>query len=179
MVYLIIGLALLFIIVPIIAVLPSARQKERMQMRNLARGAGVSVDLTTIEDPNPNQDKYITHTGRKIPPDLKVTAWRQQRKRERDWRELPEVSWCAQRNLDKSWRWHIDPNEHASDELRNFLATSIESLPDDVDQVEESRYCITIYWHEADKESVQDVLDFLKQCADLPLHKPVEEDEDY
>jgi len=177
MVYLIIGLALLFIIVPIIAVLPSARQKERMQMRNIARQAGVSVDLTSIEDPNPKQDKYISNTGRPLPPDLKVTAWRVQRKRERNWRQLPEVNWCVQRMLDKSWRWSIEPSDDASDELKAWLNNSIESLPNDVDQVEESRYTITIYWHEAEKGSEQIVLDFLKQCADLPLHKPVEEDE--
>ncbi|MBL6690982.1 MAG: hypothetical protein ISP91_11365 [Pseudomonadales bacterium] len=177
MVYLIIGLALLFIIVPIVAVLPSARQKERMQMRTIARQSGVSVDLTSIEDPNPRQDKYVTHTGRRIPPKLKVTAWRVQRKRERDWRQLPEVNWCVQRMLDKSWRWSVELPDEASDELKNWLNNSIESLPNDVDQVEESRYTITVYWHEAEKGSEQIVLDFLRQCADLPLNKPVEEDE--
>ncbi len=177
MVYLIIGLVLLFIIVPIVAVLPSARQKERMQMRMIARQAGVSVELTSITDPNPKQEKYISPTGRPIPPDLKVTAWRYQRRREGNWRELPEVNWCAQRMLDKTWHWQEKPSGHASDELRNWLNNSIESLPEDVDQVEESRYDITVYWHEAQKGTEQAVLDFLRQCADLPLHKPVEEDE--
>ena len=52
MVYVLIGVILLAIIVPIISVLPSARQKERMQMRMVARAAGVSVELTSIDDPN-------------------------------------------------------------------------------------------------------------------------------
>lgn len=178
MVYLIIGLVLLFIIVPIVSVLPSARQKERMQMRMTARQAGVSVDLTTITDPNPKQDKYVSHTGRAIPPDLKVTAWRIYRARPNNWRDLPELSWCVQRMLDTSLNWQLDPPDHASDELRNWLNSSVKSLPLDVEQVEESDYCITVYWHEREKGSEQSVIGFLKQCAELPLHKALPADED-
>jgi hypothetical protein len=56
-VYVLVGVILIVIIVPIISVLPSARQKERMQMRMIARAAGVSVELTSIDDPNPKQGK--------------------------------------------------------------------------------------------------------------------------
>ena len=59
MIYLIIGFALLLIIAPIFAILPSARQKEQMNMRRKAMAEGVSVELTSIQDPVPNQDKYI------------------------------------------------------------------------------------------------------------------------
>ena len=97
MVYVIIGVALLFIIVPIIAVLPSARQKEQMRMRAAARKAGIAVELTSIEDPEPAQDKYISPTGRALEPVLKTAAWRVQRDRGRGWRELPPVAWCGVR----------------------------------------------------------------------------------
>ncbi|HCC44491.1 MAG TPA: hypothetical protein DEQ32_08855, partial [Gammaproteobacteria bacterium] len=60
MVYLIIGIVLLIVLVPIFSVLPSARQKQQMMMRQTARAAGVSVDLTIIDDPNPDQDKYLS-----------------------------------------------------------------------------------------------------------------------
>ena len=179
MAYLIIVVALIFIIVPIIAVLPSARQKEQMRMRNLARQAGVSVDLTSIDDPNPEQDKYITPAGRAIPPVLKVIAWRYQRRRSGGWRRMPEVTWRAHRNPDKSWHWSTEPSNQTSDELGNWLNRSIESLPEDVEQVEESGYNITVYWHERENGSEQAVLDFLRQCADLPLHTPDKEDDSF
>ena len=102
MVYVLIGVILIVVIVPIISVLPSARQKEQMQMRMIARAAGVSVELTSIDDPNPKQGKYIAYTGKPIPPVLKVVAYRLQRKRARDWRHLPKVSWCMFRGLDNN-----------------------------------------------------------------------------
>ena len=99
MVYFIIGIVLLVIVVPIFSVLPSARQRQQMKMRQGARAAGVSVDLTTIDDPNPEQDKYISHTGRSIPARLNVAGYRIQRRRQQNWRRLPEVDWCLKRKL--------------------------------------------------------------------------------
>ena len=58
MVYLIIGIAILLIIVPIFAVLPSAKQKAQMALRQQAQRAGVNVGLTQINDPQPDQPKY-------------------------------------------------------------------------------------------------------------------------
>jgi len=65
MVYLIIGLAVLFIVVPILAVLPSPRQREQLAMRNAARAAGVLVELTSIDDPIRNRtNTYRQQAGR-------------------------------------------------------------------------------------------------------------------
>lgn len=176
MTYLIICAALLFIIVPIFSVLPSARQKEQMAMRTAARGAGVLVELTSIDDPKPKQDKYISPTGRPLPPVLKVVAYRKQRRREGDWRKLPEVNWCRQRVRGDGWHWLVEPGAVMSRDLVAWLEKETERLPDDVEQVEESGFNITIYWHERTKGSEETVLNYLKTCAELPLYEPGEID---
>ena len=169
MVYVLIGVILIAIIVPIISVLPSAKQRERMQMRMNARAAGVSVELTSIDDPNPKQDKYITYTGKRIPAVLRVVAYRLQRKRKTDWRQLPEVSWSLFTDLHENWRWKSEPNEGMNRQLREWLENTAPDLPSDVVQVEEDSYSICVYWHESTRGDEQVVLDFLKQTAELPL----------
>ena len=176
LVYLIIGIVLLVIVVPIFSVLPSARQRQQMKMRQGARAAGVSVDLTTIDDPNPEQDKYISHTGRSIPARLKVAGYRIQRRRQQDWRRLPEVDWCLKRKLHGSWLWTLGSGQLSS-ELKYFLEQAKESLPEDVEQVEESSYNIVVYWHERTPGSEDNVLNFLQKCAELPLHDPPPEED--
>ena len=172
MVYVFIVAILVAIIVPIISVLPSARQKERMQMRMIARTAGVSVELTSIDDPNPRQQKYIGYTGKRIPAVLKVVAYRLQRKRERDWRHLPKVSWCMFKDLDNNWRWKSELNEVMNKQLAGWLEDVAPNLPADVVQIEEDNYNICVYWHERFKGDEQVVLDFLKHSIDLSLVEP-------
>ena len=167
--YLFIAIILLAIVLPIFSVLPSGRQRKQMNMRQAARAAGVSVELTTIDDPNPEQDKYISQTGRVIPARLKVVGYRIQRPRQNDWRQLSEIQWSLKRNLDGSWLWSSSGG-HLSRELKNFLEEAKEALPEDVEQVEESSYSIVVYWHERTPGSEANVLKFLLNCADLPLY---------
>jgi hypothetical protein len=168
--YVIIGVVLLLIIAPIISVLPSARQKARMVMRQAAMAAGVAVELTSIDDPNPKQDKYIGNTGKAIPPVLKVVGYRLQRKRVRDWRQLPVVEWALERDLERQWHWQSDPGDSMSPELRSWLQARTQELPDDVERVEEQSYNIRVYWHEAKAGDEVVVVGFLKDCAQIPLH---------
>ena len=172
MAYVLIGIILIAIIVPIISVLPSARQKERMQMRMIAREAGVSVELTSIDDPNPKQDKYIAYTGKRIPAVLKIVAYRLQRKRQSDWRHLPKVSWCLFKDLDNNWHWKSDLNEAMSKQLIEWLEDVAPDLPSDVVQIEEDSYNICVYWHESTRGDEQAVLDFLKHSTELSLIEP-------
>lgn len=175
LVYLIIVLVILAIVVPIFSVLPSARQRQQMKMRQAARAAGVSVDLMMIDDPNPEQDKYIAHTGRNIPARLKVVGYRIQRRRQKGWHQLPEIQWSLKRKLDGSWLWNSNGGRLSS-ELENFLEEAKEALPQDVEQVEESFHTIVVYWHERTADSEDNVLNFLLKCADLPLYdSPSEE----
>ena len=169
MVYVLIGVILIVVIVPIISLLPSARQKEQMQMRMIARAAGVSVELTSIDDPNPKQGKYIAYTGKPIPPVLKVVAYRLQRKRARDWRHLPKVSWCMFRGLDNNWHWKAELSEAMNNKLAEWIEAVAPDLPPDVVQIEEDSYNICVYWHEGTKGDEQTVLGFLKNSSELPL----------
>ncbi len=175
--YVIIAVILIIVIVPIFSVLPTARQKEQMVMRQIARGAGVQVELTTIDDPNPKQEKYLSHIGTKIEPNLKVIAWRVQRKREGGWRQMPPVHWCIQKALDGTWRFDRWPTESMNEVLVTFIKSALQSLPDDVEQIEEEGFNITVFWHERHKGSEQQVIEFLKECAALALYAPNEEDD--
>ncbi len=170
--YILIGVILIVIIVPIISVLPSARQKERMQMRMIARAAGVSVELTSIDDPNPKQDKYIAYTGKRIPAVLKVVAYRLQRKREGDWRHLPKVSWSMFKDLDNQWHWNSELSEAMNKQLSGWIEGIAPDLPADVVKIEEDSYNICVYWHERIKGDEHAVLDFLKHSAELSLIEP-------
>lgn len=172
MTYVIIGVVLLLIIVPIFSVLPSVRQRQQMAMRMAARGEGVSVELTTIKDPNPDQEKYISHIGKRIEPDLKVAAYRVQRHRESGWRQLQQVNWCLKKDLAGAWHWDQPAHPAMSDELQRFLDEQVPALPEDVEQVHEVGYNIVVYWHERNAGDEKVVFDFLKQCAALPLRKP-------
>ena len=176
MAYVIIAVVLLLIIVPIFSVLPSARQREQMAMRNAARAEGVTVELTSIADPNPKQDKYISHIGKPIDPVLKVAAYRVQRRRSSNWRLLPQVNWRFSRDLEGNWHPQQSASEHISDDLAAWLPEQVVQLPADVEQVEEMNYNIIVYWHERRPGDEKKVFEFLKQCAGLPLHKPLEDD---
>ncbi len=150
----------------------------QMKMRNVARQAGVMVELTSIDDPNPKQEKYTSHLGKALPPVLKAIAWRFQRKRDTDWRQQPKVGWCLYRDLDNQWHWREQPPEAMSQALRAWLDAAVKKLPEDVEQVEESVYTISVYWHERQQFTEGAVIDFLKDCANLPLHEPVDPDEE-
>ncbi len=184
MAYVIIAVVLIVIIVPIIAVLPSARQKAQMRMRKVAMAAGVSVDITTIDDPNPEQEKYISHnTGKALPTKLNVIAYRLQRRRDRDWRQRPKVSWVLERKQkagdDMMGEFTVTDmtRQHISPEMIAFLNDSISALPADVEKVEEIAYNICIYWHEREEGSEEQVISFLKSASEVSLHIVNEDDE--
>ena len=184
MAYIIIAVILALIILPIFAILPSARQKEQMAMRKKAMSAGVSVKLTAIDDPNPKQQKYISHTGKALPPVLKVIGYRLQRRRANDWRRRPEVEWCLQKKPDslkdnetRVFSWTAPPGKDMSAELVSFINGQLSELPEDVEQIEEDGYIVTVYWHEKHAGDESKIIDFLRQCIEIPLHIPIDDDE--
>ena len=159
-------MVIFLIVVPLFSILPSARQRQQMEMRRAARAAGVSVDLMTIDDPNPGQDKYISHAGQIIPARLQVAAYRIRRPSQPERRLLPKVEWCLKRELDGSWAW-VSKELHVSSELKNFLDEAKDYLPEDVEKVEESYNNIVVYWHERAAGSEENVLNFLQKCAEM------------
>lgn len=170
--WIIIGVILIVIVVPLFSILPSRRQKEQMVMRNAARRVGVSVELREIDDPNPNQDKYLSHIGKKIPARVKLAGYRIQRHRAGGWRRLPKVEWCVQRSLDGSWRWQADPADMNA-ELKSYVNSSLDEMPEDVLQIEEVSWNIVVYWHERTPGTEDYVLNFLHKCVEIPVHDPV------
>ena len=177
MTYLIIGIILLLVIAPLFAILPSARQKEQMNIRKEAMGKGISVELTSIQDPIPNQDKYISNTGKRLEPILKVAAYRISRRKPRHWRLSPVINWGLVRGEDDApdlpgtWCWSEAKPEALSEEMGNFLVNEIASLPDDVVKIDEMNYVLSVYWHERSRQAgLASIVRFLNGCIEIPLH---------
>lgn len=157
MVYVVIGLVLLLIIGPIIAVLPSQRQKEQMALRQLAMGLGINVELTSIPDPVPKQDKYVSSLGKPLDPILKVIAYRKARKMPDEWRRATMVNWSIERRLESddddlpaNWCWVDERPATLPKEFVTHLSTTLAELPNDVERVDEMNRTLSVYWHERD-----------------------------
>ena len=211
MAYIIIAVVLMLVLAPIVSVLPSARQRAQMKMRDAARQAGVSVDITFIDDPNPKQGKYVSGvTGKALPAKLEVACYRLPRplstrdqatkngtagsealsERKVHWRFERKSAGSAQgasaatetatetmgKGADAEQASALAPTEFPkadlSTELTAFLERELPRLPDDVQRVEEVASLISVYWHERQPGTEQQVISFLKQCATLPLHPP-------
>ena len=183
--YLIIGFILILIIAPVFAILPSARQKEQMRLRKQAMESGISVELTSIRDPIPRQDKYISNTGKSLEPIVKLVAYRMPRTKPRHWRLSPAIDWALERgdaempDLPGLWRWSESKPETLSEAMNEFLRNELISLPDDVVKIEELNYVMSIYWHERSGEvGLASILRFLNGCIDIPLRPVGESPED-
>jgi hypothetical protein len=179
MVYFIIGLVVLLIVAPIIAVLPSKRQKEQMALRREAMAQGINVEITTIDDPISDQEKYRSSTGKKLEPRLTVSAYRVARPQPREWRREPALIWRLERratagadnDLPGTWCWAAGALAEISREMQAFVVAGVALLPDDVVCIEENNRIVSLYWHERSGQSgLHAVRDFLNGCIAV---KPV------
>jgi hypothetical protein len=177
MAYVIIIVVLLVIIGPILALLPSKRQKQQIQMRKAAMNAGISVALTRIDDPDPDPEAYLSNTGKPLERVMAVVAYRCFRPRPDQWRQRPEIAWALDRTrgacvegLAPGWQWHDTRISDLPPILSGYLVDALDSLPDDVVRVEEQKFIISVYWRErADPQGLAKLIDFLRVCAALPL----------
>lgn len=175
MVYLVIAVILLVIIAPIVAILPSKRQKEQMSLRKTAMADGFSIELTRIADPDPDPEKYLSNTGKPLERIMSVAAYRFPRRKPTDWRRLPTVNWALVRRQDAdmadlpvNWAWDGIPSGEMSGELKAFVAGRLGALPDDVVRVDEVKYVISVYWNERGGEpGVAAIIAFVKACAEI------------
>ena len=138
---------------------------------------GISVELTSIQDPNPRQDKYISNTGKRLEPVLKLAAYRVGRKKPGHWRLSPVISWGLERGEDCSadlpakWCWSQARPDALSEEMGNFLVNEVASLPDEVVKIDEMNYVLSVYWHErSGEEGLASIVRFLNGCVEIPLH---------
>lgn len=171
MAYFIIGFVLLLIIAPMFAILPSARQKKQMRFRKEAMGQGIGVELTRIDDPIPDRDKYLSSTGKPLAPILGVAAYSLTRPKSDEWRISPRIDWILERKAEISpdlpghWHWHKSRPAEMSREFEDFLVRELPSLPGDVVKIQEVNDRLVIYWHElSNEEGFASLVAFLRGC---------------
>ena len=168
MTYLIIALVVALIVAPIVSIIPSKHQRALAQIRQMARAAGLRVDLVKVEDPDPNPDRYVSGTGRPLAREMSVAAWRLPRPRPKGWQSTPMPDWEIVR-VGSEWRWIGD--SPTPDGFANYVAEELSTLPGGIVKVEEKTYLLTVYWREhADEISADLVIRFLKSCLERPTH---------
>ncbi|MFT5211587.1 MAG: hypothetical protein ACI9CE_003326 [Flavobacterium sp.] len=164
------------ILAPILAILPSAEQKDQLKKRKLAMAKGVRVQLTHVDDPDPDPSKYLSNTGQPLDRKLPIVAYRLARPRPEMWHERPAANWGFFQARETSIStvvdygvtgWHCDqsPQNGFSPVWEKFFQEKLPRLPRDVIRVEENKFMVTIYWKE--KGEVDEVLDFLCTCTQL------------
>lgn len=168
MVYVIIGVVMLIILAPIIRIIPSAKQKAAMAKRRLAMKEGIRIDITHIEDPDPDRKKYLSNTGKPLPRKLPVIGYRLPRARPDNWRDSGGLDWSFERkSISTEMKVPWEASEAAQTDLpidlNAFLETNLSKLPADCVKVEEKNFILTIYWHE--RGEVSELIDFLRTCV--------------
>ena len=173
--YLIIVGILLMVVAPVIAVLPNPSQRKKMALRKAAMSLGINVEITSIDDPDPLQAKYLSSSGKRLPSILKVVAYRVHCVRPMEWNDPRRRNWVIERRLDNeegelpgAWRWRGEPPPELSEKLLSFIILNLESLPQDVIRVDECSRIISIYWQElGDEQGLQTIHYFLENCRKL------------
>lgn len=175
MTYILIGLVLLFVVVPIISILPNEEQRALMKMRKIAMGRGIGVELTTIPDHAAQVGKRVSGSGRPMRPVLKVAAYRRYRKRPQSRHDLPAISWSVFKGpkgddaLPGNWQWQEQPAVQNSRSMKLFLAEKLEHLPESVVSVTEKNRAVSVHWVESgDTSQAEIIFSFLDDCINWP-----------
>ncbi len=177
MVWILIGIAVLVIIGPALVLLPSKRQKEQMSLRRVAAARGITVELCSIDDPDPSghlQD-YTSSLGKALPRVIKCIAYKLARKRTDDWRRTPPVSWKLVRRTARKvndappgWDWQDTDHATLPGHLRKALLDRVAKLPDDVIAVGEAGYMVSVYWREnGGTEALNHLCEFLESISEI------------
>ena len=150
MVYLLIGLVLLMLIAPIVLILPGKSQKQIMAVRRAAMARGISVELTTIDDPNPDQDKYRTSTGQALPPKLQIAAYKGYSRMNPSVGSLEafKVQRTPGRDGSSPDAFHSITEAPLSEACRGFLQQFASALPMTVHQIIWDGRQLNVYWVE-------------------------------
>ena len=168
MIYALMILILLLVIAPVIAIMPTAKQKAQMKKRRLAMAAGIRVDLTLIDDPDPNPEKYLSSTGQPLERKLRITAYRLYRKHPLGGASMP-ISWQLDRLGNGSADWaEVDTDRsRLPDQLLALIQSRLKLFPADVIRIAEKQGLVSVYWHE--RSDVAPVLDFLKRAVAVDM----------
>jgi hypothetical protein len=166
MVYLFIGLVLLMLIAPIVSILPGKSQKQIMAVRRAAMARGISVELTTIDDPSPDQDKYRTSTGRALPAKLQVAAYKGLSRLNSSSATLPafQVQRTPGQNPLSPDAFHSITDASLSAPCRAFLGQYAASLPTTVHQIIWDGRQLNVYWIEQpDHQMGEKIFTFIEE----------------
>ena len=173
--YFIVVAILLVIITPILSVLPSSRQRKQMRLRKVAMSLGINIEITSIDDPDPLQEKYLSSSGKQLAAVIPVIAYRLALAKSKARDSFPRVNWAIERDIKREdsslpsiWCWEGEKPKGLSPKLSEFIISNIESLPEDVIRVDEYSQIVSIYWREAgDEEGLQSIHHFLGNCVKL------------
>jgi hypothetical protein len=181
---LLIAFILCLIIGPILLILPSPRQKEQMAFRREAMNRAITVELSTIDDIDPDPEKYLSSLGKALPRVIKCIAYRHSRKRPAEWRRLPRVNWKLVRRtgndnrLPAGWDWQDTDAEALPPKFRESLISKLEELPADVLCLEETGYMVSLYWREqGGTDAMHRVCEFLESLSQVENDPIVSGDE--
>ena len=175
MTYFLIGLVVLLVVVPVISILPDAKQRAVMKVRNAAMSRGVGVELTHIPDHAAEAVKRVSGSGRSLSPVLKVAAYRRYRKRPQSRHDLTAISWSLLRvakgddDLPAHWHWLERPDLEDPVPLMLFLAGKLQRLPESVVSVTEKNRAVSVHWNESgDGQQAEAIFSFLDDCIRWP-----------
>lgn len=182
--YWIIALIALFVLAPMIRLWPSAKDRQAMRGRMLAMKRGVGVELTMIDDPMPNQEKYRTPSGLPLPARLRVIALRVRHKQLVDEKKRP-ADWLAERvglgaNQPRNkpgiqvedWRLVFEGDRVASSQRETRLAEQVleaaTRFPRSVVALEWANRALSAYWQEnGEEEEVSLICDLLESLLEV------------
>ena len=166
MVYLFIGLVLMMLIAPIVSILPGKSQKQIMAVRRAAMARGISVELTTIDDPSPDQDKYRTSTGRALPAKLQVAAYKGLSRLNSSSATLPafQVQRTPDQDPSSPDAFHSITDASLPEACRTFLAQYASALPTTVQQIIWDGRQLNVYWVEQpDHQMGEKIFTFIEE----------------
>ena len=148
MAYLIIALVLALIIAPLFSILPSKAARQIMVVRRAAMARGIAVELTTIDDPNPNQEKYRSNTGRQLAAKLSVGAYKGVARKSSKY-----PAWSVVRQGSPTEDSDVSGFRPATEtpipsDLRLFLTEAAKDLPSSVHQIAWDGRQLVVFWVE-------------------------------
>ena len=145
-----------------------------MELRRRAMGAGITVTMRRIDDPDPDKEEYKTPTGRRIDPIMSVGAYSVQRPKPADLRLYPRQDWALGRQpggdtpVVDDWCWLGTDEVYPA--IEEYLLASLGGLPDDAVKVEDLNYHVTVYWRErSGEEGLAAILTFLDGVKKITL----------
>jgi hypothetical protein len=174
----------LFVLAPMIRLWPSTKDRQAMRGRMLAMKRGVGVELTMIDDPVPDQDKYRTPSGLPLPTRLRVIAFRARHKQLVDEKMRP-ADWVARRvgagansrsmpqgvQVD-DWRLSFEagraPKSVQEAQITDQIRLTVARLPASVVMLDWANRALSAYWEENGREEevtlICDLLDSLLEA---------------